>query len=392
MDERDVVVVGAGPAGTTTAYHLARSGLDVLLVEKRPEIGMPVRCGEATGLSTFREFDLEPTSRIVAAETRGTLLYSPNGTEVDLTAPEPNGYVLERRLFDKELAIRAAKAGAEVRVRTYVTGLLREGRVVKGVVLRHFEEEEAVPCRCVVGADGIEGKIGRWAGINTRTRLSQMASNAQYEIAGADLEHPDLLEFHFGERVAPKGYVWIFPKGKDVANVGLGVRGSSETALAYLERFLEGHPRLREGSPVAVMVGGVPVQGPLERSVADGLLLVGDSARQVDPLTGGGIYTAMKCGALAAQTIREAIEAGDLSASRLMAYDVAWRETVGKGLLRSLRVKEVIEKMTDEEMDAVAQAMRGLQLGNVDIKDVSSVMFSLPPELLNFIQSLLGGG
>lgn len=373
------------------AKRLAELGVDVLLVEKRPEVGMPVRCGEATGMKGLRDLGIEVRKGLAAAETRGSRLYSPNGTEVVLASHEPNGYILERRLFDKHLAVLAAKAGAEVRVRTYARGLLKEGGVVRGVRLKHFSEEYDLPCRCVVGADGIEGKVGRWAGINTRTRLAEMTTNVQFEVAGARLEDPGTMEFYFGSKVAPRGYVWVFPKGEDMANVGVGIRGTQGTALAYLRRFLEAHEGLGRGKVVGVVAGGVPVEGPMERSVTDNVLLVGDAARQVDPLTGGGIYNAMYCATLAADVIKVGLEKGDLSAQFLMEYHRRWWAGVGQGLLRSLRVKEALEKMRDEDLDAIARAMRGLQLGDVDIKDVSSVMLSLPPELVSFVQGLMGG-
>ncbi|RMD67956.1 MAG: NAD(P)/FAD-dependent oxidoreductase, partial [Gammaproteobacteria bacterium] len=351
----DAVVVGAGPGGSITARELAKGGARVLLVEKRPEIGVPVRCGEATGIPGLGLMDVRPWKKAIAAETRGAYLYAPNGTRVDLLAKEPNGYILERRIFDKQLAVEAARAGAEVRVRTYATGLLKENGRVVGVKLKHFNDEYEVRCSVVVGADGIEGKVGRWAGIDTRTSLSQMTSNIQYEMAGVEMENPSVMEFYFGRRVCPGGYVWVFPKGEDVANVGLGIRDRSTTARAYMDRFLKAHPNLSRGSVIEVNAGGVPVQGPIETSVGNGVVLVGDSARQVDPLTGGGIYNAMHCGRLAARTILKCMEKGDFSRAALMDYERAWKEEIGEGLLRSLRVKEALEKMSDDDLNHVAK-------------------------------------
>lgn len=112
----DVVIVGAGPAGCTTAKRLAELGVEVLLIKKRPEIGVPVRCGEATSVRGIKELDIRLNKKFIANETRGAYIYSPNGTKVEMLSEEPNGYVLERRIFDKFLGICAAKAGAEVRV------------------------------------------------------------------------------------------------------------------------------------------------------------------------------------------------------------------------------------------------------------------------------------
>ncbi len=384
--EYDVVVVGAGPAGCMTAKRLAELGVEVLLIEKRPEMGVPVRCGEATSARGIRELGIELDRKFIANETRGAYIYSPNGTKVEMLSEKPNGYVLERRIFDKFLGIYAAKAGAEVRVQTQAVGLLKSNGSVRGVKLRHLGEEYEVECRCVVGADGIESKVGRWAGLNVQT--SEMVSNAQFEIAGTSLENPEVLEFHFGSRIAPRGYAWIFPKGKDVANVGLGVRDSADSALEYLRRFVDSKKNLH-GSVIGIVAGAVPVQGPVEKSVGNGVLLVGDAARQVDPLTGGGIYNAMRCGTIAAEVLKEAAQKNDFSEKTLLEYDRRWRATIGKVLLMSLKIKGILEKMSDEDLDAVARAMQAYKFKNIDIKDVGTIISSLPPDFVEFVQSLL---
>jgi len=398
----DAVVVGAGPGGSMTAKTLAEQGASVLLVEKRPEIGMPVRCAEATGILGLNELGIRPDKKFIAKETRGQHIYAPDGSRVVLEDRDdrPTGYVLERRVFDKHLAVLAAKAGANVRARTCATGLLKEGGFVRGVRLKHFGEEYGVTCKCVVGADGIEGQVGRWAGINTRTRPDQMSSNAQFELVGIDIDDPGILEFYLGSVYAPGGYVWVFPKGDDVANVGLGIRNSrgrgtgtgrdqGKTALEYLEKFISSKPGLEKGSRVSVVAGGVPVQGPIDESVGNGILLVGDCARQVDPLTGGGIYNAMRCGVMAGKVIKEAVDKNDTSKEMLVKYDHEWRETVGTALLRSLGVKEALEKLNDDDLNAIAKVMRRLKFGEMDIKDIGKTMTELPPELVGFVQGLL---
>ncbi len=384
----DSVVVGAGPAGSIAAKTMASEGLRVLLLEKRPEVGMPVRCGEAMGIASLNEFGIPGDRRFVANETNGVNIYTPDGTKIEMRNTKPNGYVLERRYFDKYLAIQAAKAGAEVSVKTYATGLLKENGRVKGLRLKKFDEEYTVECDCVVGADGIESKVGRWSGIDTRVPISQMTSNVQFEIAGVDVD-PGLLEFYFGSKVAPMGYIWVFPKGGDVANVGLGVRESKMTAYEHLKNFVASKANLRKGSVVGVVAGGVPVIGPNQPSVAEGVILVGDAARQVDPLTGGGIYNAMHCRAIAGQVVKEAADAMDFSEGFLKKYEDIWREEVGKKLLKSMRIKEILERMTDEQLNKIGKAMKGMNWGDVDIKDITKSIFKMPPEMMKFIRELM---
>lgn len=372
-----------------TAKTLAESGASVLLVEKRPEIGMPVRCGEATSIVGLKALGIKPDPKFIANETRGEYVYSPDGTKVDMRTEKPNGYILERRLFDKYLGIYAAKAGAVIRTRTYATGLIMENGYAKGVKLKHFDEEYEVRCNVVVGADGIEGGVGRWAGINTRTKPGEMASNVQFEMTGIDIEEPDVLEFYFGNECVPGGYVWIFPKSDDVANVGLGIRSTKETALQYLKKFIASKDSLKNGGVSSIVVGGVPVQGPLERSVADGVVLVGDSARHIDPLTGGGVYNAMYCGTLAGKTIGEALELGNFSEDFLKRYHERWWKDIGDGLLRSLQIKEIMGGLSDNELNEIAKVMQGMKFGDIDVKDISSAVPELPSEFTSFVQELL---
>jgi digeranylgeranylglycerophospholipid reductase len=384
----DAVIVGAGPGGSVTAKTAAELGLNVLLVEKRPEIGMPVRCGEGTSKKSLEEFGIPINKKYIAWETRGEYIYSPDGKRLEIIEKEPNGYILERRMFDKYLAIYAAKAGAEVKTRTYATGLLREnGSMI--VKLKHFDEEYEVKCNIVVGADGIEGKVGRWVGLENRSIISQMTSNVQYEMVGIELENPEVMEFYLGRKIAPGGYAWIFPKGEDIANVGLGMRPAKETAFKYLERFIQSKENLRKGKKIGMVVGGVPVQGPIEKTVTDNVILVGDAARHVDPLTGGGIYNAMVCGTIAARVMKEAVEKQDFSEKTLLKYEEEWRKTVGKGLMRSLKVKEVLEKLSDEQLNQIGELLRGMKVGSIDIKNVGKSLLNLSPEFVKFVKSLV---
>jgi len=172
----------------------------------------------------------------------------------------------------------------------------------------------------------------------------------QYLLAGIDVD-PGCTCYVIDHQIAPGGYAWIFPKGDHKANVGLGVQAdlwqeaarrlqvAGEGILGFLTRFIENRPALAQGYPVTLVGGVVPVALSPKRMVAHGLLLVGDAARQVDPLTGGGIYHAMTAGQLAAQTAVEAIEAGDVSAPFLARYERAWHQSQGRRLQRNYRLR-----------------------------------------------------
>jgi len=264
-----------------------------------------------------------------------------DGTTVTRQAEGGKGYILERRIFDRVLAEEAAKAGAQVMVKTAATGLLLKDGVVRGVVARGPAGVMEIECAMVIGADGVESQVGSWAGLDTTLPLRDTMACAQYLLAGIEVD-PACCYYYLGQEVTAGGYAWVFPKGEGRANVGLGVQAdlAADSALNYLDRFIERQPHLVQGSPVTLVVGGVPVSRPLPRLVANGLMLVGDAARQVDPLTGGGIANAMIAGRLAAEVAAKAIASGDTSAEALALYEERWMVGRGRKMARNYRLKE----------------------------------------------------
>jgi digeranylgeranylglycerophospholipid reductase len=337
----DVVVVGAGPGGSIAAREAARLGLSVLLLEKRQEIGSPVRCAEGVAHELLVPF-IEPDPRwISTVVSKAQITVIEDGTTVTRQAEGGKGYILERRIFDRVLAEEAAKAGAQVMVKTAATGLLLKDGVVRGVVARGPAGVMEIECAMVIGADGVESQVGSWAGLDTTLPLRDTMACAQYLLAGIEVD-PACCYYYLGQEVTAGGYAWVFPKGEGRANVGLGVQAdlAADSALNYLDRFIERQPHLAQGSPVTLVVGGVPVSRPLPRLVANGLMLVGDAARQVDPLTGGGIANAMIAGRLAAEVAAKAIASGDTSAEALALYEERWMVGRGRKMARNYRLKE----------------------------------------------------
>lgn len=394
MDDYDVVVVGGGPAGTSTARWAARNGARVLVVEKRQEIGSPVRCGEGISRSWLDSVDLELDSRSVAREVKGAKLVSPNGTPFYLSANMAGnevGLVLDRVFFDKLLAKNAAKAGADIMLKSSALALLKEDGKVVGVKLRSFGETREVRCGCVVGADGFESQVGRWAGVDTTLAPKDVTTCLQYRLTDIQYEH-EYCHFFLGS-AAPGGYVWVFPKDEETANVGIGVQLTKLKEPAevkgYLDKFIESQPGLRRGEPLEIVSGAVSVCAPIDKTVADGVLLVGDSARQIDPITGGGISNSCRAGKVAGEVLARATEEGDFSAGFLQQYEDGWRDLLEDHLYRNWVAKEKLVTLSDETFDNLMQTLNEVGVESMSTLAILKAVEKRHPDLVKEFQQLL---
>ncbi len=379
--EFDCIVVGGGPAGSTFARTAAQGGLSVLLLEKDRDIGVPVRCGEAVSDAGLRIF-FEPNPRWIASTITRIKLVAPNETVVEFDLSE-KGYILDRRIFDYDLAEYATKAGAVVVTKAYVDGLLIEDDKVVGVKGTHIGERFEKRAKIVIGADGVESRVGRWAGLETTCKLKDMESGIQKTVTGIDV-HEHMFEFYLSKRWAPGGYLWVFPKGKNKANIGLGITGSyakdGKAAQQYLDEFLEW--KYPQASVLTTVVGGIPVAKTVKEMVSDGIMLVGDAAHTVNPVTGGGIVSGMRSGLLAAETAVKALNNTGPSKKNLVPYEKAWHKVGGKNHERFYRIKETIYQFEDDDLNRIADGFSDIPENERNLFKLFSIAVRKKPSLL----------
>jgi len=381
----DVVVVGSGPAGSSTARFAAENGAKVLIIERRAEVGVPVLCGEGISQKVDSLKVLEGR-RWIATKMDGARIFSPNGTKVTLSAEyagSETGYVVYRDIFDQELARGAVNKGAEIMLDTNAVGLLKKNGKINGVKAQHFDEALEIEADIVVGADGVESRIGKWAGIQTTLKPYDLETCIQYTLTNVDCDNP-YCDFYLGKNVAPGGYVWVFPKGKDIANVGIGILASlSESGLAQklLDKFIASHPELKSGEPIRVITGADPVAETIE-SVRDNLLLVGDAARHVDPITGGGLMTSIEGGKFAGDVIGKAVEKQRFDAQMLSEYETLWKENYGRKLHRNYVAKEIMLDMDDKTLDMLADSLKDYKFEEFSTLSIIKALVTKHPSLL----------
>ncbi len=375
----DVIIVGAGPSGSTAAMFAARKGVSVLVLEKDREIGLPVRCAEAVSKEGIAEF-IEPNMDFVSSTITKFSLTSPSGIEVIIPL-EQIGYVLDRTRFDKAIAQEASKNGAQFVTRAYVNNLLIENGIVNGVVAEINGVQYKINSKIVIAADGVESRIGRRAGLKTFIDFREM--EGAFQVLATNISIPnDSLQFFFGKNVAPEGYLWIFPKNNNSANIGIGISGAvgkKKSASKYLNEFLE--KKFPEVSILSQVAGGVPCSTTLDKIVAPGILLVGDAARQVNPLSGGGIVSGMIGGSIGGEVAANCILNNNLSG--IFEYQTLWMNRLGKRHTIFDKVKSGVYKFSDEQFNSLAESFNKISYQNRSLgKLFKQALFDNPKLLI----------
>jgi len=348
-----VLVVGAGPAGSTVAERLARSGHDVRVLEEHARVGHPVQCA---GLVSSRVLDLAGSRAVVRTAVHGATVYSPSLRAVSFKAPEPRAFVIDRAALDVHLADRAARAGARFETGVRFDGLEGPPNGAARVKATAADgTEHRYEARLVIGADGVTSAVARAFRLRRPVEILP-AFEAEFPKSPGD---PDQVEVYLGNRLSPGLFGWWIPDGSGGARIGVAVRAGATTARAYFDRLVAAIER-RHGTalrnPTGLIVSGIPI-GAVPKLHGHRVLLVGDAAAQVKPLSGGGIFTGMRGAELAASVADRALRDGEPTPAALSTYDVEWRAELGDEFQKALYLRRLFTRLTDAEFDRVLEAL-----------------------------------
>jgi digeranylgeranylglycerophospholipid reductase len=374
--EYDAVVVGAGPAGLMAARKIAKKGFSVLVLEKERDLGTRA-CAEAVSSSAFETAEIPLSPSLISNTIDGAYVFPPDESKMVKISGEYRGYILNKPLFLYALASEAASAGCDIQMRSEVKGINLEGGEARSLVYERKGELRTVGFRYLVGADGVGSVVARSCGFDMGGY--EIIPTIQYVMVNCRIPERNMIRVYLGNEVAPLGYVWVFAKNEYMANVGIGVRG--RPAKPYLDRFIARHPEffgnakvIKEGG------GGVPVGGQVRELVKGNVVLCGDAAGQVIPITGGGIRSSMAAGSIAGEVLAQAIEAGDPSVLR--EYPVRYSEPWGSRISKSLKVLRVIETLPDDDLNVLGDLLSGediIDLANgLDVKRVAAKLMLHP--------------
>jgi digeranylgeranylglycerophospholipid reductase len=342
----DVIVVGAGPAGSHIAYELASSGYRVAVFEEKGASGLNACC---TGIiSTECLQSLDSATDMILTEVKSAEFYSPSGRCLRFQAEDVQAYVVDRVSLDKALVSRAQSKGVQYFFSSPVVDIFpgKDSVKVEAVCpgLR-----EIFQARAAVLANGFRPRLPHKVGLG---RIRRFLIGAQAEIEGTDI---DEFEVHFGQGMAPGGFAWLVPISSGRAYGGLL---ATCEAKPYLQKFL--NSLFSQGRVATqrteIRQRAIPM-GTLPRSYGDRLLVIGDAAGHVKPTTGGGIYFGHLGARMAAKVLREALATDNLAAGQLSRYQKDWKAKMGKELSRGYWARWAYAKLSDSQIEGIFETL-----------------------------------
>lgn len=362
-EKPDIIVVGGGPCGSYAAYTAAKLGAEVLVCEEHEEIGLPKHCAGHLNVSSLELLGIRVPPAAIENEIKGAVFCSPSGKQFVLRCRAPVTYVVNRELFDKHLAELAMKAGVKYRFKSGVKSLILDSGSVKGVALKG---EERVEANVVIDAEGCSSKLLKKTGLDG-LEGSMMVKGAQAEVDCVEDVKEDMVEVYFGRNVAPGFFAWIIPRNDGSAKVGLATE--SGDPRKYLRRFMEKHPvaseKLKKSRTVYSSFHPIPLAGPIPKTYSDGFLVVGDAASQVKPTTGGGVIFGLTCAREAGEVACEAVKMQDFSEAFLSRYQSRWKRLVGFDLAAMLRMRRMLNSLSDSRIDGMIDLCTKLGVDSV---------------------------
>ncbi len=354
MDNYDVAVIGAGPAGVMAAWKAAQEGANTLLLEREKNPGRKP-CAEGILSEVLPDAEVGPMKEFAINKITGAYLYAPDERKrVDVGG---EGYILDKPAFLHVLAKRAGETGAEITYGGVVEDAVRENGSVH-LTGKQGGKPFSIKSNVVIGCDGTGSILARRF---FPRRNYQVIAAYQYSMTDCNVQDESKLEIFVGHEKAPAGYIWIFPKGERKANVGIGLKGSGAKQL--LDRFIAGHPSVFSRAKIEIsQAAPVPVGGEIEEYVSNGLMLCGDAAGQVIPLTGAGIHTSLVAGKIAGGVAAKAVREGDTTSKGLSEYKLKFEELFGGKIANSLKALDSFERFSDAELNIITELLDGQDL------------------------------
>jgi flavin-dependent dehydrogenase len=392
--DHDVIIAGGGIAGLITASsvaHHSKQNLSILVIDRNPQSEMGKKtgggwvCGDAVSNASLEfleshvgiKYGKPELERIV----RGVVAYSPDHQSKAMF--DGQGFILNRRLLPERQRQDAEKLGVQFQFNAYADSLIAEDGFIRGVRCRSAKDNSTFKktAKIVVDATGSASRLRTSLPIKSYIekeidKEQDMESTGRYiitfEVAKDDKTYfdPDYAIIHLDRKIAPGGYAWVFPKGENKANVGLGVAqrilvernreyGRNDTLSSLIENYVRTNPaiknwKLAEGQQDEGNSKGnwqVPIRRQNDCLVANGYLIVGDAAWMPRPIDAGGIGPAIYASSIAGSVITEALEVGDVSERGLWKFNTEYVKTYGNRMASSEILRRFLQTLSNEDLN-----------------------------------------
>jgi digeranylgeranylglycerophospholipid reductase len=343
----DVLIVGAGPVGTTFARYMAEKGFEVGIIEKKTRVGVPLQCAGLLG-KQIKEVNILPDELIINP-FYGAYLHSPSNHVLKVAKDKPEAYVIDRVAYDQFLAERAVDAGAELFLKQNVRDLDPKNT---GVLLTNGKKDYSG--RIMVGADGSDSIVSRKLSRGSSDEKQLQAAQLLVDF-GRDLFDMDCVHLHAYSTISP-GFIWVIPLTTSTARVGLFGNFDYHTLNDMLKRFLDSDQDFEGYRVIKKYTGRIPVYNNKKKIVKDNVLLLGDAASQVKPTTGGGLIIGFKCAQIAANAAEKALEKDDMGILR--EYNANYGKNFKNELKTQLMVQKIFSSLSDDDLDFMFRKLK----------------------------------
>jgi len=359
MEEKcDIAIVGGGPAGLSAAYSAAKAGAKVVVFEKDEAIAHSVRTSGVTWISEMERLGIPANYYNPVQNYR---FVSPSN-DVLISGSSPKSCVLDVRGTYQYLAFLAAEAGAQIMVKSNVINIVEQDSRIAGIKASTPKGDLTMRSTLVIDASGFSASVARKAG--AASEWKRYGVGAEYECYCDQVDSATWV-LMVGQQYSEAGYAWIFPLSKNRVRIGVGIGRpeSSAEPLEKLHKILEKKLKpldaLGKIQPVELHYGFIPNEGVRQSSIADGLMLVGDSAGQSNPLVLEGIRYAIEFGRLAGEVGAKSLS-HDASKESLIEYEQTWKKKVESKIYSALKVQTRWLGLTDDEWDTEIEILRDM--------------------------------
>lgn len=356
----DIAVVGGGPAGLSAAYAAAKGGAKVVLFEKDQSIAHSIRTSGVTWISEMERLGIPSKFYNPIQNYR---FVSPSN-DILITGNVSKSCVLDIRGMYQHLAFLAAKEGVQLMVKSNVIDVIKDGDRVVGVKANTPKGRLTVRSTLVIDASGFSTSVGRKAGVAGQWK--RYGVGAEYECYCDDIDSTTWV-LMVGQKYSDAGYAWSFPLSTNRVRIGVGIGRPESNAepLDKLHEIIEKRFKpldaLRDGKiqPIELHYGFIPNEGVRRNSITDGLVMVGDSAGQSNPLVLEGIRYAIDFGRLAGKVGADSLSENSDKES-LLEYERSWKSKVESKIHSALKVQMRWLGLTDEEWDKEIEILRDM--------------------------------